>query len=88
MTSINVFISSVFVQTVQLVDTTKMVKDTAIELIYQRGQITTMEIKNHLRLNGYRITQKEVSIITQSLAKEYDFQWTCNGLYRTYFLTA
>jgi hypothetical protein len=84
----NVFIPSFCAKPVQLIDTVQVVKNTATDLIHQRGQITTLEIKNHLRLNGYNITQKEVSIIAQSIAKENNYQWTCNGQYRTYYLTA
>lgn len=88
MITLKSILPAIFFPKVQVIDTVKLIKATAADLIRQQGKITTTEIKNHLRLQGYRITQREVSVITQIFAKETGLDWICNGFYRTYFLCA
>lgn len=56
----------------------------AAALIIANGSTSTLEVKNSLRNQGYFATQVTVSQFMDELAKEGEFQFQDNGMYRTY----
>jgi hypothetical protein len=56
-----------------------------VDLLDTNGRTTTLEIKLALRNIGFNATQSEVAQSMYTLWPLYDWHWTFNGTYRTYF---
>lgn len=57
----------------------------ASEILAQNGKATTLEIKMALRNDGYFARQEAVAYAMYTLWGVYEWHWTFNGTYRTYY---
>lgn len=57
---------------------------TAMSLIDTNGSVTTLEVKNSLRSEGYWAKQPEVSKMLADVAQSAGWTFTDNGVHRTY----
>lgn len=64
------------------------IKDAAIELIKKNTTTTNLDIKTHLRANGFWVSQDEVSDAMRSIASEENFDRQWNGTYNTWSIPA
>ena len=62
-----------------------VIKRVAEMLMQINETTTTLEVKKLLRLEGFIAYQKNVSDAMQQLANHSNWDFTCNGIYRTYF---
>ena len=64
--------------------TLQNVKQTAEMLMLLNGSTTTLEVKDFLRLDGFIAYQRQVSDMMKWIQEEYDWSFTCNGVFRSY----
>ncbi len=62
----------------------ELVKQAAEHLILSNGITTTLEVKKHLREQGYLAFQREVSRMLETISKEHEWRFEYNGKYRIY----
>jgi len=65
--------------------TLNVIETVASDLLAQNGALTTLDLKNALREDGYRATQYDVAHSMYALWQVRDWHWTFNGTYRTYY---
>jgi len=60
------------------------VYDVAMDLIEENGSTTTLDVKKELRKNGFFAKQVEVSNYMNEISDEENWNFTFNGVHRTY----
>jgi len=61
------------------------VKEKFLALLKNEGQITSLEIKDALRKDGFWATQMTIGPMIHKIADEDNIHWDFNGTYRTYY---
>jgi hypothetical protein len=62
------------------------IRKAAEHLIAIYGVTTTLEVKKYLRAQGYIAFQYLISKKMDSICAECNWQFTCNGKFRVYFI--
>lgn len=64
------------------------VRIVAIELMVQNSFTTTLEVKKVLRAMGFWAIQSDIAARMDEICEQEEWHYTCNGIYRTYFVHA
>lgn len=67
--------------------TSDIVLSAALDLIQKNGKTTTLEVKNHLRVQSFWAKQQDVSRMMADLAEAHGWESVSNGVYNVYSIS-